>query len=70
MAEFSRYIEYDGDEVALRDMFDNVIKNIDTNYIYWGVLIKDYFGKNIEIKITDIEKDKEYRQKLLDMEIG
>lgn len=70
MAAFERYIEYNGNEVALRDIFDNVIKNVDTDYIYWSVLIKDYFGKNIEIKITDIEGDREYHQKLLDMEIG
>lgn len=70
MAAFSRYFEYDGNKVALRDIFDNAIKNVDTDYIYWGVLIKDYFGKNIEIKITDIEKDKTYHQRLLDKEIG
>lgn len=70
MAAFSQYFEYDGNEVALRDIFDYAIKNVDTDNIYWSVLIKDYFGKNIEIKITDIEKDKKYRQRLLDKEIG
>jgi hypothetical protein len=63
MSAFLRCIEYNGNEVALRDVFNNVIKHIDTNYTYWNVLIKDYFGKNIEIKITDIEKDKMYREK-------
>ena len=59
MAAFERYVEYDGNEVALRDIFDNVIKNVDTDYIYWSVLIKDYFGKNIEIKIENIKDDAE-----------
>jgi hypothetical protein len=69
MAAFSWYRECDGNEVALIDVFDNAIKNVNTDYIYWGVLVKNYFGKNIEIKITDIEKDKEYHKKLLEKEI-
>lgn len=70
MAAFLQHKEYDGNKVALRDIFDYAIKNVDTNYIYWSILVKNYFGKNIEIKITDIEKDKEYHQRLLDKEIG
>ena len=64
MAAFSRYVEYDGNEVSLRDILDNVIKNVDTDYIYWGVLIKNYFGKDIAITINDIEKDKKYKERL------
>ena len=63
MAAFSQYYECNGNEVALRDIFDHAIKNVDTDYVYWSVLIKDYFGKNIEIKITDIEKDKKLRER-------
>lgn len=63
MAAFQQYFECNGNEISLRDIFDNAIKNVDTDDIYWGVLIKDYFGKNIEIKITDIEKDKEFRER-------
>lgn len=64
MAAFSRYVECNGNEVALRDVFDNVIRHIDTDDIYWEILIKNYFGKNIEIKITDIEKDKWWQNKI------
>lgn len=63
MAAFSWYGECDGNDVVLNDIFDNAIKNVNTDYVYWGVLVKDYFGKNIEIKITDIEKDKKYRER-------
>ena len=63
MAAFSWYSECDGNEVALRDVFDNAIKNVNTDYVYWSVLVKNYFGKNIEIKITNVEKDKKYRER-------
>lgn len=66
MASFSYYGEYDGKTInwlSLCDIFDKALDNYDTDYAYWSVLIKNFFGKNIEIKITDIEKDKMYREK-------
>ena len=76
MAAFSKYLEIDfsknseidgismqKENIQLQDVFEYVMKNCNTDYIYWSVLVKNYFGKNIEIKITDIAKDKEYRER-------
>lgn len=73
MASFSHYDEYDGETMnwlVLSDIFNDALDNYNTDYIYWSVLVKNFCGKNIEIKITDIEKDKQYHQNLLDKEIG
>lgn len=67
MAKFSEYYEYEScaNGLQLRDMFEEVfdICNDKNASPYWSVLIKDYFGKKIEIKITDVEKDKEFKEK-------
>ena len=73
MAKFSEYYEIDGEStngLLLADYFNEIMDELGGDNIYWTLFIRNYYGKNIEIKITDIEKDKEYRQKLLDMEIG
>lgn len=66
MAAFSEYYECEcvnglqlWDE--LEEVFD--VCNDKEASPYWSILIKDYFGKRIEIKITDIEKDKEFRER-------
>lgn len=67
MAKFSEYYAYEScvNGLQLRDVFEEVfdVCNDKNASPYWSVLIKDYFGKNIEIKITDIEKDKMFREK-------
>jgi hypothetical protein len=66
MASLSYYDEYDGkiiDWSSLRDIFDDALNNYDTDYTYWSVLVKNFRGKNIEITITDIKKDKIYKEK-------
>ena len=67
MAAFSERFEYDGESMnwlSLCDIFDEALNHIDTDYIYWSRLITNYKGKNIEIKITDIEKDKKYKERI------
>lgn len=68
MAKFSRYEEYDGESInglTLRHILNKVfdICNKDNIGVYWSVFINDYWGKNIEIKITDIKKEKECRER-------
>lgn len=67
MAKFSEYYEYEycANGLQLRDMLEEVfdVCNDKETSPYWSILVKDYFGKKIEIKITDIEKDNIYREK-------
>jgi hypothetical protein len=66
MSAFSRSYELNGedDSVSLDDIYEFVEQNINADEIYTSLLIKNYEGKNIEVKITDIEKDKWYNKKL------
>lgn len=68
MAAFSYDYECNGKSMnwyEVAELFYKALNDgLDTDDIYWGVLIKNYNGKNIEIKITDIEKEKEYKEKL------
>jgi ribosomal protein L12E/L44/L45/RPP1/RPP2 len=66
MSAFSRYYELNGedDSVSLDDIYEFVEQNINADEIYTSLLIKNYEGKNIEVKITDIAKDKWYNKKL------
>ncbi len=64
MAKFSEYYEYEcANGLQLWDVLEEVfdICNDKDASPYWSILVKDYWGKNIEIKITDVEKDKEFR---------
>lgn len=63
MAAFSEYYEVDGESMnglQLADCFNEIMDELGGDNIYWTLVIKNYYGKNIEIKITDIEKDKMY----------
>jgi hypothetical protein len=66
MSAFSRSYELNGedDSVSLDDIYEFVEQNINADEIYTSLLIKNYEGKNIEVKITDIAKDKWYNKKL------
>ncbi len=66
MSAFSRDYELNGenDSVSLGDAFKFIEEGLEAEEIYMGLLIKNYNGKNIEIKITDIEKEKRYNQRL------
>ena len=67
MAAFSEYYEADGESMnglLLRDYFNEIMDELGGDNIYWTLVIKNYFGKNIEIKITNIEKDKQYRERI------
>ena len=66
MSAFSRDYELNGedDSVSLDDAFEFIEEGLEAEEIYMGLLIKNYNGKNIEIKITDIEKEKRYNQRL------
>ena len=67
MAKFSEYYEYEycANGLQLRDIFEDVfdVCNDKEASPYWSILVKNYFGKNIEIKITDVEKDEEFRKR-------
>ena len=66
MAKFSQHQEFDGNSMSayqLIHLFDEALDARGNGYPYWSALIKDYRGKDVEIKITDIEKDKEYRER-------
>lgn len=69
MSAFSRYYELNGEDdcVSLDDAFEFIEDGLDAEEIYMDLLIKNYNGKNIEIKITDIEKDKRYKEKCENM---
>lgn len=66
MSAFSRHYELNGEDdcVSLDDAFEFIEEGLEADEIYMGLLIKNYNGKNIEIKITDIEKEKRYNQRL------
>lgn len=67
MAAFSHDYVYNGESInypRVAELFYKALGNIDTDNIYWNMLIKNYNGKNIEIKITDIEKEKEYKERI------
>ena len=66
MSAFSRDYELNGedDSVSLDDAFKFIEEGLEADEIYMGLLIKNYNGKNIEIKITDIEKEERYNQRL------
>lgn len=66
MSAFSRDYELNGedDSVSLDDIYEFIEQNINADEIYTSLLIKNYEGKNIEVKITDIAKDKWYNKKL------
>lgn len=67
MAKFSEYYEVDGEPMnglLLADYFNEIMDDLGEDNIYWTLVIKNYYGKNIEIKITDIEKDKQYRERM------
>ena len=69
MSAFSRYYELNGEDdcVSLDDAFEFIEKSLDVEEIYMSLLIKNYEGKNIEIKITDIEKEKRYNKRLAEI---
>ena len=68
MAAFSHDYECSGELMnwyEIVGLFYKALEDgLNTDNIYWSVLVKNYNGKNIEIKITDIEKEKEYKEKL------
>jgi len=66
MSAFSRSYELNGEDdcVSLDDVYEFVEQNINADEIYTSLLIKNYEGKNIEIKITDIEKEKRYKTRV------
>lgn len=68
MAAFSYDYECNGKSMnwyEVAELFHKALNDgLDADDIYWGVFIKNYNGKNIEIKITNIEKEKEYKEKL------
>jgi hypothetical protein len=69
MSAFSRDYELNGedDSVSLDDAFEFIEEGLESEEIYMGLLIKNYNGKNIEIKITDIEKEERYKKRLAEI---
>jgi hypothetical protein len=69
MSAFSRDYELNGedDSVSLDDAFEFIEEGLEAEEIYMGLLIKNYNGKNIEIKITDIEKEERYKKRLAEI---
>ena len=69
MSAFLRDYELNGedDSVSLDDAFEFIEEGLEAEEIYMGLLIKNYNGKNIEIKITDIEKEERYNKRLAEI---
>jgi hypothetical protein len=69
MSAFSRDYELNGedDSVSLDDAFEFIEEGLEAEEIYMSLLIKNYNGKNIEIKITDIEKEERYKKRLAEI---
>jgi hypothetical protein len=47
--------------------FEFIEEGLEAEEIYMSLLIKNYNGKNIEIKITDIEKEGRYKKRLAEI---
>lgn len=69
MSAFLRDYELNGedDSVSLDDAFEFIKEGLEAEEIYMSLLIKNYNGKNIEIKITNIEKEKRYNKRLAEI---